>query len=89
VLSGKAAYKTIARELGINESTVQRSMKWLDQNRWLDIFIKHDARGYLAPYTIRLRLDVTGHTERENDRQVGQAVVQILDGNLPARRRAK
>ena len=77
VMYGLAAIGTIAARTVLDRRSVQRAMKWLAEEGWVDTSRAYDASGREDRRYIMVRLDTAAHRERERLRAAGDALENI------------
>jgi hypothetical protein len=78
VLSGKASIGKAAMATGMSRRTIERDYQWLEQSGWIDLQVGEYSPGEPAPYIIDVRLDASGHRDREKRRQLTQETEDFL-----------
>ena len=65
VMAGKSPIGKIADSLGLSYRTVQRALDWLAEAGWIDVERRGYGDGSRAPHQITVRLDISGHNDRQ------------------------
>lgn len=78
VMYGRSSVADIAGHTALSERTVQRALKWLAEERWIEAERTHDSTGREDKRMITVMLDSRAHRERDRIRQAGEAADRIL-----------
>lgn len=77
VMGGKSSLGKIADSLYLSYRTIQRSLDWLEAAGWIDVELRGYDNGSRAPHAVTVRLDVSGHNDRQKRGQNGQGVATL------------
>lgn len=80
VMRGKSGIDVIAAATALSPRSVQRAIKWLASEEWIDTQRVLDDRGSEVPRYIYVKLDMAGHRERERLRAAKPARLRLVEG---------
>lgn len=81
VMHGKSGIDDIMAGTGLSRSSAQRALKWLADEEWVDTQRQLDDHGREVNRSIYLKLDVTGHRERERARAAKARKLRLVEGS--------
>lgn len=81
VMRGKSGIDNIAAATALSRSSVQRAIKWLACEEWIDTQRELDDRGREVQRYIYVKLDMPGHRERERRRASKPAPLRLVEGS--------
>lgn len=81
VIHGKSGIDDIMEGTGLSRSSAQRALKWLAEGEWIDTQRQLDDQGREVNRRIYLKLDVTGHRERERMRATKACKLRVVEGS--------
>lgn len=81
VMEGRADIGTIADCTALSRSSVQRALRWLGDEEWIDTQRQQDGTGREVHRYIYVKLDMPGHRQRERLRTSRPAPLRLVEGS--------
>lgn len=81
VMRGKTALDNIAAATALSRRSVQRAIKWLADEEWINTQRELDDSGREVQRYIFVRLDMAGHRERERRRASKPPKLRLVEGS--------